>query len=29
MTMRVAWINIPLNMENGWTWQSAWRLERN
>ena len=25
----MAWINISLNMENGWPWQSAWRLERN
>jgi predicted dinucleotide-binding enzyme len=25
----MAWINISLNMERGWPWQSAWRLERN
>ena len=25
----MAWINISLNMKNGWPWQSAWRLERN
>ena len=25
----MAWINISLNMEHGWPWQSAWRLERN
>ena len=25
----MAWINISLNMENGWPWQSTWRLERN
>ncbi len=25
----MAWINISLNMEKGWPWQSAWRLERN
>lgn len=25
----MAWMNISLNMANGWSWQSAWRLERN
>jgi predicted dinucleotide-binding enzyme len=25
----MAWINISLNMEHGWPWQSAWRLDRN
>jgi predicted dinucleotide-binding enzyme len=25
----MAWINISLNMEHGWPWQSAWRLQRN
>ena len=25
----MAWMNISLNMANGWPWQSTWRLERN
>jgi hypothetical protein len=24
----MAWMNINLNMANGWPWQSGWRLER-
>lgn len=24
----MAWMNISLNMANGWPWQSGWRLER-
>ncbi len=23
----MAWLNIGLNMRNGWAWTSAWRLE--
>jgi predicted dinucleotide-binding enzyme len=22
----MAWLNIKLNMENGWVWQDAWKL---
>jgi 8-hydroxy-5-deazaflavin:NADPH oxidoreductase len=24
----MAWINIGLNAANGWSWTSAWRLQR-
>jgi hypothetical protein len=24
----MAFINIGLNAQNGWTWTSAWKLER-